>query len=311
MDIKLSSDMPLENLRKVFGELKCEVVNEGNFHGSATSRTITEKGGVNGVTSLGREVFLVSCESQHINVYDATTLEFVRELLVPDLASKQLQPTGQLTRNTKCLRCVIGCSFHKCLYVSDEHGNRIHRVHVTDTANHSSWPTGVRPHGMSRNANHNVLVACKGDNTIIEYKTDGAEVRKIQLSSDITKPIHVIQLPSSQYGVVHHGGLHRYCVVDSAGEVVKSFGREAGCGDGQLNHPYGLEVNKRGYVFVASRKSDKILIIDPEVTAKASVLKGTYNDPYCLHLNEAQNRLYIGQLDGCLLVLDRACHADV
>jgi DNA-binding beta-propeller fold protein YncE len=157
---------------------------------------------------------------------------------------------------------------------------------------------GAQPYGLSLNSAGNLLVACYNANSIREYTTQGTLVKQISLQSNITNPTHVIQLSNDQYGVIHHGTYHRYCVVDANGQLVKSYGNTAGSADGQLYNPYGLAVDKHEYVFIACQ-DNKIVSLEPaELTAKQLSIEGGFNYPYCVHIKKTHDRMYIGEWSG-------------
>ena len=52
---------------------------------------------------------------------------------------------------------------------------------------------------------------------------------------------------------------HRVSVFQTSGEFVHSFGTE-GSGRGELNSPYGLAVDKDGFVFVCDSNNNRIQV---------------------------------------------------
>lgn len=76
-----------------------------------------------------------------------------------------------------------------------------------------------------------------------------------------------------------------------------------GSSDGQLNNPYGLAVNKRGYMDIADQSNNKVHVLDPNtLTAKQITLEGGLNTPCCVHLDQKRARLYIGEWGGAQLI---------
>ena len=69
---------------------------------------------------------------------------------------------------------------------------------------------------------------------------------------------------SSDQFVVSHAGdvslLHRVCIVDMEGHIIKSYGGERGSGDGQLCYPRDLAVDRYGNVLVADYYSSKVML---------------------------------------------------
>jgi len=202
---------------------------------------------VSGLATILDEQFVMRYGAQEIKVYDTATFTSQRNLSVSGLKFRDDWSDGDDSYEA---RRWVACSVNNCLYVSDVNYNKIHKTDAAGLEAVKSWSVGRRPYGLSINANHNVLVACYGENAIHEYTTQGNLVRKISLQSDITNPTSVVQLSSGQYGVTHHGKQHRFCIIFTNGQLVKDCGGQKGSGEGQLNSPFGLAVNKRGFVFI-------------------------------------------------------------
>jgi sugar lactone lactonase YvrE len=272
----------------VFGELKVDVIVEGTFRSCTKPIYIipSNEFSVAGIASLGDELFVIRYSSSNIDVYESATFTLKRDIVVSGLS------------NTNTPRGLVACSVNNCLYVSDERNNCIHRVDVMGNVAAIQWSVGAQPYGLSLNSVRNVLVACYNANTIREYSTQGTLVKQISLQSNITNPTHVIQLNNAQYGVIHQGTYHRYCVVDVNGQLVKSYGNIPGSADGQLYSPFGLTVDRQGYVFIAGQ-NNKIVVLDPaELTAKQLSIEGGFNFPYCIHIDKTHGRMYIGEWSG-------------
>ena len=88
-------------------------------------------------------------------------------------------------------------------------------------------------------------------------------------------PRHTIQLSSGEF-VVCHGItddlLHRVCLIDSNGHVVKSYGGPKGSGTQQMNVPVHLAVDRNGFVFVADANNYRVLLLSPALTFVRKVL---------------------------------------
>ena len=89
-------------------------------------------------------------------------------------------------------RGLAACELNQCLYVSESGNQTIHKVSPVTNNRVKRWSVDGQPFGVSVNSAHNLLVAVYNTHRILEYTTDGAVVRKINLQPDITNPAHVV-----------------------------------------------------------------------------------------------------------------------
>jgi len=66
--------------------------------------------------------------------------------------------------------------------------------------------------------------------------------------------------------------LHRVCLIDSNGHVVKSYGGPKGSGTQQVNVPVHLAVDRNEFVFVADANNYRVLLLSPALTFVRKVL---------------------------------------
>jgi len=87
------------------------------------------------------------------------------------------------------------------------------------------------------------------------------------------------------------------CVVDTAGRIVHSYGGSPGSSDGQLNRPYSIAVDTRGFVFVADYGNDRVQVLSPTLTGLGDVTTPGHqlSKPCSLHLDEHTRVLYVGE----------------
>ena len=120
-------------------------------------------------------------------------------------------------------------------------------------------------------------------------------IREIRLPSDMTTPLHAIQLRDNQYAVVHGWGspeLNRLCIVSGEGTLVKSFGSTLGSGPNQLSAPYRL-ASFGGSLIVADYYNDRLMLFDANslnVTGQLTVS----GYPYRMTMNDDCSRIYVG-----------------
>ena len=74
-----------------------------------------------------------------------------------------------------------------------------------------------------------------------------------------------------------------------------------------MNDPRGLAVDSEGYIFVADRDNDRILVLNSTLSdVRTLSLSEQINGPWGLWLDESRGRLYVGEFFGQkrLLVFD-------
>lgn len=235
---------------------------------------------VNGITSLGDELFVIRHYEQQIDVYDASNFTLLRRIPVP---SRSRQSS------------LAACPVNNCIYMSVYVTNAVHRIDLTGREAIRTWDVPGTPFGLSVTAQGSVLVACSNDNSIREYTTEGLLMREIPLhqSPVMSVPLCAVQLPrGDQLGVTINAN-PRYCVVDSAA------GTAATC-RGQFGTPVGIAVDTRSRAYVADYSRNKIAVLEPDAQLSASYLQidGGVSHPYYLHIDRSRGRLYIGENGG-------------
>ena len=265
----------------------------------STVVTITNLQGdccVSAVTSLGDDVFVVREESdlKEVEVYDAVTLTLQRRLPVPGL--------GNFPRG------LAACARDRCLCVSNFDYSYVHRVDLSGSNAVMKWSVARCPVGLSLNDADNVLVVSRLECRLQEFTTRGALLRNIQLQADIERPQYVIQLSVDRFVVSHDGSLHRVCLVDENGSVVRSYGGHVSFG---LNHPRGLASDRHGNVLVADMGNGRLLVLAGTLTSANEMsvsvdAVGALTAPRSLWYDKTRRRLYVGEQGRCsLVVVDR------
>jgi len=163
----------------------------------------------------------------------------------------------------------------------------------------TNWSVYDTYEGLSVTDTHSVLVTCDKVRKIKEFSTDGKLLRQIQLPEDVVSPWHTIQLSSGEF-IVSQGitgdPLHRVCLIDSNGHVVKSYGGPKGSGTQQVDVPVHLAVDRNGFVFVADLNNDRVLLLSPALTFVREVLSREQLkwSPLRMWLDYDRYRLYVG-----------------
>ena len=115
------------------------------------------------------------------------------------------------------------------------------------------------PHGLSVDSDGNIIVADSGSGLIKIFSPDGNFLMKIGAQGSFTFPIHCIQY--ERYLIVSDYDEHCIKVFDRKGNFRYKFGKEGG-GDGELNGPRGLSVNKSGYLMVCDENNHRIQVFE-------------------------------------------------
>jgi len=248
---------------------------------------------VTGVTSLGDDVFVVRYDqSQQVEVYDAVTFTLQRSLSVPGLCSES--------------HGLAACASNKCLYASDYCNALVHRVELTGSNAVTKWSVG-RPMGLTVNSANNVVVVIQDERKLQEFTTHGTLLHTIHLQPDIKDPREVTELTSGQFVISHRGMLHRVCLLDVKGAVVKSYGGTLlGSDLTKMSRLRGLAVDKHGNILVADWDNNRLLVIDRSLTSAHEMsmpVDGGLNGPRSLWYDKSRGRLYVGEGRGRRVII--------
>ena len=244
-----------------------------------------------GVTSLDNHLYVLRVKktSDQIEVYDIDTFHILLRLTV-----RGLNGPGD----------IVACGHNRCVYISDTIHKSVHRVALPDHTV-TQWPVNDVPAGLSLTVTHGVLVTCFVFRKIMEFSTDGQLLHQLTLPEDFNSPLHSIQLSSGEF-IVCHGRfsdpLHRVCLIDSDGSVVRSFSGPAGAGSQQIDEPAHMAVDRNGFVFVVDMSNSRVLLLSPTLTNVRELVFGELDrEPQSIivrvHVDSDRRRLYIADND--------------
>ena len=115
------------------------------------------------------------------------------------------------------------------------------------------------PHVLSIDSDGNIIVADSQNHLIKIFSTSGQFLRKIGTTGSFTFPFHCIQ--QGNHFVVSDSHEHCIKVFNMEGEYLHQFGKK-GDGNGELESPDCLSVDKVGNLIVCDEKNNRIQVFD-------------------------------------------------
>lgn len=237
-----------------------------------------------GLTILYAELFIISRDSSEIEVYDIERLTLVRRVEL-----KILEAPWDL----------VSCTVNKCLYIMNWTGGQSSGIIRIDPHGNviTQWSTGSNCGRMSITQDSNIFLSAY--KKIIEYSAEGHCRREIMLSSNLTHPQHAIKLNIGQSLVIHGTGddiQQRLCLMDTTACVLTSFGGKKGSDREHLHSPICMAVDKAGSIFLADSGNSRVLLLSRHLKFVRILLskeKHGLREPYSIHLDEANGRLFL------------------
>ena len=112
----------------------------------------------------------------------------------------------------------------------------------------------------------NVIVVSYGAKKIYEYTSVGALIREIGLSDNFIHPCRAMQVENDRFLLCQADGtLHRVCLIDNQGNLIKSFGSTPGSGNANLTSPYRLVVDRNGFILVADHSNSRVVLLNKQL----------------------------------------------
>lgn len=145
----------------------------------------------------------------------------------------------------------------------------------------------------------NIIESFHDQNAIAEYTVDGKQIQKvlIQGGQGIRGLQHALKLNDGRF-LLSQGDLndvlHRVCIIDSNGKILHSFGSEKGHGNESLNVPVYLAVDRKGYVLVADKYNNRIIMLNSELKFQRELIHmDSFLYPVKIDLDEDKKLLYV------------------
>jgi hypothetical protein len=199
----------------------------------------------------------VRLDLKDIQIYDAETLEYKRDLKVPELIT---------------VADMASCSYHNCIYIAESTSKRVHRVESEKSI--EKWSVNDVPVGLSISSTHSVLVICCHPGMIKEFSTNGHLLSEIAILSDVNRPLHMshaAELGAKRYVVcygVEDGIVNTVCIVNCRGEIHHP------CYGGDLVRPNAASpaagfkrvAAANGFILVADCTRQRVVMLSPSLT---------------------------------------------
>ena len=234
---------------------------------------------IRGSVVVDQELYVITEGSCDVQVYDAVTSRFKSKFPVTGLST----PVGIAATNS-------------LLFIYNRADGKIYRVEMPDKLV-SSWTVGGELARLSITKTCNVLVALHESNALREYSQSGDLLRTIQLHTEMSGPRHVIHLDDDRFILTHntYDGLHRVCLIDNRGRLIKSYGGNAGSGEGRLNNPRQLAVDRNGFIFVVCLDYNKCTLLNSNLEFVRYIIPASanINKFFTVFLDEYLGNLYV------------------
>jgi len=187
--------------------------------------------------------------------------------------------------------------------------NCVHRVELLASNATMKWSAARSPRGLTVNSANNLLLVCLEERKLQEFTTCGTLLQNIKLYRDIEEPRGVVEVRSGQYAVSYEGSVHGVCLVDVKGgkaTVLRRYDGRSGSGL-KMKSPRGLAVDKHGNIIVADWDNHRLLVLDHSLTKAYELclsVDGGLSGPYSLWYDKSRDRLYVGESEGRVIVVD-------
>jgi len=203
---------------------------------------------------------------------------------------------------------LISSMTHKSVYVSSNYEGKIYIKSIGLLRRVSVWNVDYELYGLSVLRNGNLLVASRAPSALLELDCSARTLEnKIPLAKTICQPWHAVQLSTGNFAVchgdLHHDWVHRVCIVDGSGRIIRRFGSFPGSDKLQLHVPCYLAVDENDFIFVADSLNGRVTLLTPTLDFVYHVIKGMDHYPLRLYLDRDKKCLYVGQENGNVLVV--------
>lgn len=232
------------------------------------------------MTTLFDELFVSMYGCSNVDVYDLKSLD-----------KKRFLSLGL------CIgRDIVSSPVTKCLYILDRVIKKIdHSLKI------SCWSSNRNgndvPESLAITPTTDIVVVYQKPLVLRIFNCNEVFMREVVVEAGIGNALHAAVLPTERYIVTRRG----------EGSTISMVGEDGF--QGPVRHytehgtklhvalPYHVVVDKKGYVLVADRAKDIILLLSPSLEFIRVLLsqKSGLRSPWRLYLNEEHGLLFVGQ----------------
>jgi len=161
---------------------------------------------------------------------------------------------------------MAACCFYRCLYLADAHNTCIVRLKLPSEL--SRWKVDDIGYDavISVTSSHDLLVMCDKSNKLKLFSTDGLLRMTVDLQPDIVNVTSAVELIPGHYLVTHGKGsdkLHRVCLVNSEGKILRAYGGFKGSYGTLFDCPKAVAIDGDGFVYVIEERTNRFVVISP------------------------------------------------
>ena len=245
---------------------------------------------VQGVAQLHDVVYIICWGSSTIFRFNSTTHQ-----RLPDI-DKEL----------KELYYIVACERTSQLYVSDN--LCIWRVSsdgkdMKRCLPKSSSDTFIHANTLSVTSTR-LLVATHFPSQLIQFDSDGDELRRVQLPDDM-RLRHAVESPTGTFIVSRDNEQYQVVEVNTGGEVLRQFRCLP-----SFRRAEHIAVDSHGNIFVVDLYNNRILLLDAHLSLRRVIIDEdqlNYKQPVHLCYREQSGQLLVGLYNGSVAVFDGLC----
>jgi DNA-binding beta-propeller fold protein YncE len=259
-----------------------------------TVHVIQGTGPVTSLTTYNDQLFFCRHLSASIMIYDSTNFRQIGSIIVAGSDNDFYGLAPSLADDL--------------LYASNTNEQKVYTVKLpldtstTSIAPTAKWSMALKPNGLSVNGANNVLVTMR--TKIEEYTSNGTLVRRVPNNY---YNFQAVEQFDGMIAVSSYSTLNAVSLWYTNGTFQNNYGSiTAGSGVGMLNFPFGLAVDKDGFILVCDSGNNRVVVLNPTLSEARELptsAAGTLNSPRALWLDQSKGRLYVGEYNSPCRVL--------
>ena len=241
-----------------------------------------------GLTLLNNELYLLDSEDQ-VSIYSTADFTLRRLITMP-------------TMYVMCTSDITSCAQKQCVYVADRSHDASYIHRVGSDGSECKWRVRGAPYGLSVTHRAELLVTCNdvdgSDKLLVLSSDSGQLVRQVLPQVEPRHLFHGLQLEDNRYLVCHGKcGTGRISLVGANGRVIQRTSEDV-----RLGQSY-MAVDSNKFVFVADLYYKRVVLFDSSLKYVRNLTEGLQCEPTCLYFDVVTRRLYLGQRDNSIVVI--------